>query len=688
MGLFKKKQKQEEVSQSTEELISEEIEQVKNKPATLQDSLEEMSERAGATVKRERFEWVRMWISYLVSMTMKDRGKIPDNIGDKILITNNLYITKLYMSTIIHIHELGVNTPETLLEVLNKELRNRGNRCILDMTIKNQKFYYDKKDSGLQTRIRSWTRSVENPDVSRKGKERAARCLYTVSVAESGKQLKLSRMYLTIRAKDIQTLNSGEKIVTDALTQMECTYLPAYSNVKDTLEYISILGNYNGTPKETVAVMTSNLILSQILPNCGSFNDRKGIYMGQNIQNGTPYFLDVDSINVARNIYCAAPSGTGKTVIAINMAQSAYENGSNVCFMDIKGNEFTNFINATNGYIVSCRPDSTEYINSWIMRAENTDREHAEVYFKSRIGFSKQQMIILSGLRDRQQLLEFEELLDEFHDALYTSIGASAYNINSWKETEKLNPYVVFEKFKNYMTPEKRSQYGFNKSVIGTLRMYMSESGSKSYLFKREFDYASILKARTLSFDFGILANQTAADVDLDLFRLKFLYMSKLNGDFVTRNYANGIRTFKVLEESQVVSDEIMRMYVEEYTLRRSQKQDTLLLGNSVQALKSSIIAQPLIENTRGILIGDLETSARETLMEEFGLQHLRNLIRLPGSDRKYQNSFVFVNKMQSKEQYPIIKAVMNPKLEAENRKYKVLIPTAVDNVMAGDTKN
>ena len=65
--------------------------------------------------KPERFMWVKMWISYLVSLTMKDRGKIPDNIGDRILISNNMYITKLYMSTIIHIYELGTSTPVTLM---------------------------------------------------------------------------------------------------------------------------------------------------------------------------------------------------------------------------------------------------------------------------------------------------------------------------------------------------------------------------------------------------------------------------------------------------------------------------------------------------------------------------------------------------------------------------------------------
>lgn len=639
--------------------------------------------RAGKP-KSEHFKWVKMWISYLVSLTMKDRGKIPDNIGDKILITNNTYITKLYMTTIVHVYELGQNTPITLLGILNGALRDRGNRAILDMTCKNSKYDFDPKNSGLQSRIRAWENNIDSDITSRRMRERSVRCLYTVEVAQSGKQLKNTRMFLSIRAKDIGTLNTAEKIIYDMLGQMGCTYMPAHSNIRDNLEYISLLGNRCYDVKGCAPVMTTNVVLSQIVPNCGSINDRDGTYVGQNILNGSPYNIDFDSITVARNMYVVAPSGVGKTVLATNMAQSAYEENSACMFMDIKGNEYTAFINATNGYIVSLRPTSTEFINSWVMRKEDTDQEHAEAYFKSRIQFSKQQMIILSGVRDRQALLDLEELLDEFHDSLYTYKGASPTNMNSWVVTEDLTPYEVFDRFEAFLTPQKRQQYNLHKSTIGTIRMYMSVNGTKSYVFKEEFDYAKILSSDTLSFDFGILGGTTISDIDEDLFRLKFLYMSKLNGDFTTRKYAEGRRTFKVLEESQVVSPEIMKMYVQEYTLRRSQKQDTLLLGNSVQALADADIAKPLIENTTGLFVGQLTLDARKIVMEQFGLQHLEDYLKIPGSSNRFKNSFVFINNMQNKSLYPIIQVQIEQGENGKPRAYKVNTPVKEKNVMTG----
>lgn len=670
--------------EATEVAENEQVEQ-KQEKQTLRDSVKSSAEFVNqGKPKKERFLWVKMWINYLVSMTMKDRGKIPDNIGDRILITNNMYITKLYMTTIIQVYELGQNTPVTLMEILCGALRDKGNKAILDLTCKNVRYDYDPKNSGLQSRIRAWQNNLDADVTTRRMRERSARCLYTVEVAQSGKQLKNTRMFLSVRAKDIRTLNNAEKIIYDMLGSMGCIYMPAHSNIRNNLEYISLLGNRTYDLKGLVPVMTTNVILSQLAPNCGSFNDKDGYYVGQNVLNGSPYFMNPNNITVARNMYAVAPSGVGKTVLAINLAESAYENGSACCFMDIKGNEYTNFINATNGYIVSLRATSNEFINSWAMFKSDTDYEHAEAYFKSRIQFSKQQMIILSGIRDREQLLEFEELLDEFHDSLYITLGAIPGNLNSWRATENLTPYDVFDRFETYLTPAKRSQYNFSKTTLGVLRMYMSSTGSKSYIFKREFDYAKILAADTLSFDFGILSSATVADIDEDLFRLKFLYMSKLNGDFTTRKYAEGRRTFKVLEESQVVSDEIMEMYVQEYTLRRSQNQDTLLLGNSVQALHNNKASQALIENTRGLFVGDLTLDARKIVMEQFGLQHLENYIKIPGSSTRFKNCFVFINNMQNKSLYPIIQVEIPMDENGRPVRYKVNTPVKESNTMAG----
>ena len=621
--------------------------------------------------KKLRFITIRALMSYFASQFMKDTGKIPDNIGNNMLITNNMYITKLYMSSIIQIKELGAGSVITLIGEVNRQLRSKGNKCILDVSIKNEKYRYEPNNSGLTSRIRAWEKTLDMPWASKKSRERAARCLYTVKQAASGKQLKQSRIFLTLRAKDIDQLNAGEKIVYTVLDSMGSQVEAVYGSLKDRLDYISIVGGRAVDINKVASVMTSNQVLADMTPNVGAYNDKVGIQMGVNIWNGSPYVIDFSRIAVARNLYIVAPSGVGKTVLAMNIAQSGYENGCSICMMDIKGNEYSSFIQATGGYIVSLRPTSTEYINSWIMRKEDTSFENAEMYFKARVQFSKQQIIILSGITDKEKLIELEELLDEFHHALYVYLGVSASNPKSWSKTLDLSPYEVYDRFVAYCTPQKRQQYNISNNLLGTLKMYMSRSGSKSYVFTREFDYASILNANTVSFDFGILASNNVSDVDMDLFKLKFLYMRKLNSEFITRKYSLGIETIKILEESQVIDDSLMKMYVEEYTLRRSQRQHTILIGNSVQALMDNELAKPLIENTTGLLVGDLTDEARNLVLKSFHIEYLRDKLDLIGSRPEYKNTFLFFNKMQDRQLFPLLKVVLDPEAD----KPKVLIP-------------
>lgn len=649
----------------------------KNKKAKKQEVQQKSGRDTVKQVKQSKtfkpgpFSWIHMWITYAASMLVKDQRRIPDNIGNKILITNNLYVTANYLNSIIQVVDIGDKAPITYAGEILKCLRDRGNTTIVDFHFKNKYWIYDPEDTGLQTRIRTWERIVEDPTYPASRRARSARCLYTVEQAKSGKLLKETRMYLTLRSKDIEELTSAEKILDRVFASLNGTYANHYARVKEDLQYITILGDSHDDLKAVQPVMTSNTILSQIVANCGSYNDRTGYYLGQNIENGCPYFIDFSTVTSARNLYIVAPSGAGKTVMAANLMQSGFENGAAVCAMDIKGNEYVNFIKATGGYIVSLRPMSYEYINSFAMHKEDATGENAELYFNNRFNFSKQQMMILSGVTEKNQLTSLETLLDEFLSNLYVFYGAEKRNRNSWDKTLELNPYVVYDAFKDFLTPAKMQQYALPRTLLTTLGMYMSRAGSKSYVFTTEFDYDSILKAPTLMFDFGLLTTLNMTDVDVDLFRLKFLYMSKLNSDFTTVKFNKGIRTLKILEESQIVTSDILHMYAQEYTLSRARKQDTVLLGNSVQALIDNPESKSIVENTTGLLVGALTKNARELVIKEFSLDHLRDRLALPGSKKFYKNSFVFINTMQQKTLYPIIKVQLD-----ENVKYKMYTPS------------
>lgn len=630
--------------------------------------------------KRQMFVRSRMWISYLLSLIARDVGKIPSNIGNNVLITNNLFITKSYMTSVIQVCEMSLDTPVCWTEDIIYLLRSKGVSAIVDYTFKFQKFPIKLKDSGLDSRIRMWRNAAKDDDMSDREKVRAARCLYTVDKVASGSVLSQARVYILVRAKTGSELASSEKIIFDYLTSIGCEFLPI-TNMDSTLNYIAMCSDFKDKAyKDVQAVVTDSSSLSQMLPNTNGLSKKEGYYLGIDVTSNTHFFLDPNKITLARNIYLIAPSGVGKTVLAMNMCNSALENGSAVCIMDIKGNEFTFFTRAAGGTIVSLRATATEYVNSFRLEKEDSTDENAEMYYKMRMQFSRKQIEILSGIRDQETLNDLHSLTEEFLNTVYVSLGVLPNNRNTWEATKKLNPYVIYDMLVDYLKPEIQRRY-FNvcKTLMNQLKVFWSDKGSMSYAFRKEFDYASIMKTPVLTFDFGILEGSSSS-VDVNLFRLKFLYMQKLNSEYVTYQHSLGKRTLKILEESQIVDDDIAKSYVEEYTMRRSQMQDTILIGNSVTALTQRDIVAPLVENTRALLIGKLPPDARKVVLEHFDLRGKEKVLDVIGDNLEWSNTFLFVNNMMPQANTPILKVIHDP-----NDEYDFIKPVKQVNLAVGD---
>lgn len=622
------------------------------------------------TKKREHFEVARMWVHYILSSIQKDRGKIPANIGNRMMVTNNMYITRYFLSSVIQVQALSLQTPITLQSELVRYLRKEGCNAVIDITMKQIPYDVKLEDSGLKSRIQLWKYTSSLEDATVREKEAAARCLYTVGIAESGMPLFKTRLFITVRAKTGTELTAAEKTVYSYLRSINAEFDQITGNLNDILEFMTPISDTRSTDvKNWKAITTSEQTIAEMLPNTGALNSKKGVFMGVDVKNGTPFKMDFNEVSGARNLYFLASSGKGKTVTAMNLCCSAVEEGYAVCIQDIKGNEFNNFIKATNGYVVSLRENSSGFINSWQMHKRDTDDANADVYFRQRLAFSKEQLIILSGLQDYEARNDLEELLDSFHDALYEELGVLPTNRNTWDNTRALDPFVIYDKLMGYMTPTVISKYpGVSRKVLNSLRMYMSRDGSKSYIFKGEFDYAAVLRANTIMFDFGMLNGSTELQ-DPVIFKLKFAYMRKLNAEYVSYKFSRGIKVFKVLEESQIVVDDldIIKGYVEEITLRRAQGQTTLLLGNSVASLLDNPISKPIVENITGLMIGNLEKGARQMTIEKFGLQDYAAVIDEINIEDKYINSFVFINRMEQRPAIPIIRVIWN-----KVNKYKV----------------
>ena len=620
--------------------------------------------------RKERFIRSRMWFSTIISALYNDRGTIPQNIGNNMMIGNNIYITKGALNAVVLIQEMSTDTPIAFISEMIESVKSKVPDVMIDFTMKNRRHDFNVNASDLKSRVRNWTATLEHPMIPDSNKRRAARCLYTVDIVKSGERLYRSQLYVIVRSKSGNTLNRGLDQVCNYLSSIGAVYKVVKNDMKTHLDLMLLMSDKRTQSHKDLAVnIMSRQTIAEILPDTQGMNDEKGTFLGIDRKMLGPYFINFRATAKAKNIVICAASGIGKTFLAQNWFMDMHADGYNMCIMDIKGTEFGAFTRAAGGTVLSMRPSSTYYINTWKLDASEVSK-NAWVYFDERFNLSKETMMLLADLPEHFTA-QGEALLEEFLQALYLQIGVTGDNTNTWVRTNVLNPYMVFDEFESFCSNDIRRKYeGVADRMLSRLRIYMSRTGSNSHMFRDAFDYKDILETKVLTFDFGLL--EAGTSTDQAMFKVRVLYMNLLNDQYVSHKYSKGEWTGKVLEESGVAEDYLIKLYAKEFMLRRSQNQVTILLGNSVSSLANNKNARGILENVNILALGSLNKSSREYLIEEFGLdkeaEDMERLMR----DPDYANTFLLVNKMQKDATTALLKAFV-PDHVVKGRLFKIV---------------
>lgn len=631
-----------------------------------------LKQKAKTKKKKERFLRTRMWVSTLISTVFNDRGTIPPNIGNNILVTNNLYVTKNALSAVIMIGEFSDDTVVGFCSDLINTVKSQVSDVTVDISIKNQPYWIDTKQSGMGSRVHTWESIMNNPLTNEKSARRAARQLYTLQVAESGEPMYRSRVYVTVRAREGRTLNRGVKAVTDYLNTC-AVYRRIKNNLKEHLDFMCMISDKSSKFMKNVSWMvTSQQVLAEMFPQAQGLNDSDGTLMGLTHENNAPYWINFRKTANAKNIYVVSKSGFGKTFWTLVPILDGYADGYNVCIMDIKGTEFTAFTKACGGIVLSMRPDDTHFINTFVMDKEAVEDGNYNVYYHKQIRLSKKKMITMCQFTDTEAS-RGESLIDEFLTTFYRNEGVSSENPNTWIRTKQFHPYDVYDAFDNFVSREIKEKYGdIAISALARMRVYMHRKGNSSHIYQEAYSYRDVLQTKVLTFDFGILED-SASNVDPVVFQLRVMDMEIINDEFVSYKKRHGEWTMKVLEESQVCSDYLLEVYVREMTLRRAQNQVTFLLGNSISALQSKSIAKPLLDSINILVCGVLNDSSQKYLVDEYDLgENNKKKLESIAEDTRYMHTFLLVNRMQQDATTALIKAYVPEKVR-DGKLFKVV---------------
>lgn len=646
---------------------------MKKKIGNEQETLaKKLNDESTAKRKKERFIVARMWLSTLISKFFTDRGTIPDNIGNNILITNNLYITKNHLTAIILITEMSEITPMSWTSDLLKYVKDRVSNVIIDITFKGQNYHPDITPSAMNSKEKTWHQTLDNPYMPESYVRRAARCLYTLDVARSGVQMSRQRIYIQIRAKNGTDLKHGIQATSIYLSSIQAKYKRIQSGIEEHLAYLAMMSDkkpkhLKDVPGNIFSVQT----FAESMPAIQGANDEDGVLMGYDTISGYPYFINFMSTAAAKNIMIEALSGWGKSFMASYWLYPFYAKGFNLAIMDIKGNEFNALTEALHGVHLSMRPTSTRYINTFKWDVNECFDNDYQTYANERFRMSKERMLCISDLGEKEST-QAEALLEEFLQYVYVSIGASAENVNTWSRTLSLNPYVIFEMFERYISYEIRIKYkDVVTKMLERLRIYMSRHGSKSHMYRDAYSYLDILDTKCLTFDFGLL--DSSSNNDRVTFHLHVMDMVAINDEYVSYKKRKGEWTVKLLEESQIVDDWLTKVYTREMTLRRAQNQCTILLGNSVAALAANPLSRPIVENINILCLGSLNKSSRKFLQEEFGLKPKEaDLLELIQTEPDMQRKFLLINRMEANATTAILEANV-PEEVSQSNLFKVV---------------
>lgn len=629
----------------------------------MQDSFRRIAEK---NTKSRRFAVWKMWFGIFISRLFPDRAAIPENIGNSVVINNNMYITKTAITKLVLITDLGLTSPIAFMSEATLAVKQRVHDVNLDYVIKGASYSPNLTSGGLTSRLTQWRRVLDNEESSTDSAERAARLLYSADVARSGIYEIKGRFYIRVKATTGVKVAAALKALENYLDDCNVEYRVIADDVDTHLKYTAMLSNKTISKINDVPYnIFSSETIAELLPDVQGLNDSSGVLLGINERNKQPYLIDFKQSSNAKNILLVGLSGFGKTFLVISWLFDFSSQGYNICLCDIKG-EFRSFVKGRSGTILSMGSSSHSYVNTYVF--PNKNPEDPIAYFNSRFSESRERLRIILNLSPDKESRGLE-LIDRILLGFYNNLGVLRENPNTWARADTCVPDTLYEYFMSHVAVALRPEYpDIIPAAISAFKMYLSKDGAAASMFENPISVEDVIETDVLSFDFGLLEDTQVPDEII--FKLRVRDMELIDSEFGRAKKAKHEWVVFVGEESQVVKDFVMETYKNKITLNRAMNYITVILGNSVTALADNPIARPILDNINIFAIGLVYKSSREYLVKEFGLEGYMQELEDMAEENYLDNTFLLVNKMQKNGAPALLRAQVPPDV-AEGKMFK-----------------
>lgn len=443
-----------------------------------------------------------------------------------------------------------------------------------------------------------------------------------------------SRKEMRIYRKELNSLLMGEGIQFVEVKGNVSKYLSNYAPAAYKQEEV---------PKIS-SILTSEENLASLMPykTKGLISD-SGILLGEDITTHLPFWLNFTASGSAQVVLFLAESGWGKTNNAFNSALQFNGVGIHWSAIDIKGNEWYKLLQYTKGVVISMDDVHAQFVNT--LRLDDlqcTEEDAAETFNVALRDTVMFYTILLNLAPNEGNETDLDMLLNLAVMKMYNKRNVIKNNPATFVRTKDMKYAEIIDimdsvSASHSLTDEQRKMCTLIKTRLAN---YFLAEGRFSEVFKNEITVADVIDAPGVIYSFN--KNSTTMLDTLDTLRVFMVQV--LDGRKTILRKRKKLATVAYYEELARCEQfgKLLQYISHRVTGSRSDNLIIFLLLNAISAFNNKDM-QAIRSNVTTKIIGKIQASDVQTLVNDFGCSGIQNYLEILGDDaqsEKYRNCF------------------------------------------------
>lgn len=610
--------------------------------------------------KVKKLSKVAFWSEYILNFIYKSKVEIPTDIGQNYKIVGNTLVTNKGFTTLLSAIEYEDTISSNAYTQLIRDVKNLssdGVKISVHVSSKKSKYLTSKKANREQ--YDNWVEILPALKNDNKAVDTARR-IYAFEQMKSANYTVDFTTKVSLYAPTLDKLKSLQDITLMIANRLGITFLEVENDVQgNMLNYMPWMYSSKVNPARTQAFAQTDVEFAKGF-GCTAMKEAAGVCLGLRAKSNVPYLADFKRSSNAKNIYVIAPSGQGKTFLVSTWLQDMSLDDSYRFFItDVKGNEFTSFINDMDGIIINA-VKAGSHLNYFNFLSGSPEEDSS--FFTKRLEKVYELLTLFFDDADSRYREDIISIVRSSVETYLLSNGVQREVKSSWKTLSFTGWYKHLKN--SYLKDIKNTEE--NKIMYNTLKPFFEDLS----LFSSELDIEKVKNSRAISISIGMITEDESTNKVGT--RLANFLSAEICNLYIAHNKAQKLFTTIVNEEAQLVSERDLKRYAKDVSLRRSQNAITIIIANSIKTTDNPSM-RIIIDSITMWVVGKVN---REQVDYISNIQELQDkyvdVIKENSNDRLNLRNFTIIDKINKVVKVDTI-YVNLPESIASTKRYKTV---------------